>query len=174
LVNPGQLLVSHPKLNDGLFSKSVVLITEHHINGSVGFILNKPSNYKMRDVVEENMLGIMQDETLYSGGPLNTGSLILIHSGEWYSSNTLALPNNISISSDHFMFEKISMGNIPFNYKLVTGISGWQPNQLESELTNQNWLVTNPTEDLIYNHAGVTMWRKALELCASQVVASYF
>lgn len=174
MITPGKLLVSHPNLNNGLFSKSVILITEHYKSGSVGFILNKPSNHKIAEVIQGNSLDLLQDETLYAGGPMNHGTLILIHSGEWYSSNTLSLPNNISITSDHFMFEKISSGNLPFNYKLATGISGWQPGQLEFELQNQNWLILEPTEDLIYNYAGVTMWRKALELCASQVVAAYF
>tara|TARA_B110000503_G_scaffold121966_1_gene186059 strand:- start:449 stop:976 length:528 start_codon:yes stop_codon:yes gene_type:complete len=173
-IKPGNLLVANPSLNGGLFSKSVILISEHHTKGSVGFILNKPSTYKVSDVIQGNSLDILKNETLYAGGPLNNGSLILVHSAEWYSSNTMPLPTNVSISSDHFMFEKISMGNLPFNYKLITGISGWQPGQLQFEVDKENWLICAPTDNVIYNHAGVTMWHQALELCASQVVASFF
>ena len=38
----GRVLISEPFLNDTYFRRSVVLLTEHSEEGSVGFVLNKP------------------------------------------------------------------------------------------------------------------------------------
>jgi putative transcriptional regulator len=169
----GQILVSHPSLEDGLFSKSVVLITEHSLHGTSGIILNKPSRFKMHQVVEDLHYGVA-DHTLYHGGPISQNSLLIIHTGEWYSSNTISLPTDISITSDHFMFEKINMGNFPDRFRFVTGMSAWQANQLQEEIERDTWLICEADHDLLFEHAGITMWRKAVELCASQSVANFF
>jgi putative transcriptional regulator len=40
-----QLLIAMPSLHDPNFTKSVIYLCEHHEQGSVGLIINKP-NYK--------------------------------------------------------------------------------------------------------------------------------
>ncbi|MBK9480008.1 MAG: YqgE/AlgH family protein [Bacteroidetes bacterium] len=40
----GRLLISEPTLADSYFKRSVIVLTEHGENGSVGFILNKNRN----------------------------------------------------------------------------------------------------------------------------------
>jgi len=174
VVNKGKLLVSHPNLNDGLFSKSVILITENNLHGTSGLILNKPSRFKIHEVVGNEVHHAVADHTLYQGGPLSQNSLLIVHTSEWYSSNTLPLPIDISVSSDHFMFEKINMGNLPERFKFVSGMSGWQANQLNEEINRNSWLVCDTDCDLIFNYAGVPMWNKAVEMCASQTISNYF
>jgi len=170
----GQILVSHPRMSQGIFSKSVVLLTEVSTKGTLGVILNKPSEYKLGEILGENLHQILSDETLYRGGPVGPNSLLILHTGEWYSSNTLPLPINISMSSDHFMFEKINMGNLPNRYKFLAGMSSWTAGQLEEEIQRDTWLVCETDEDFIFEHTGLSMWKKAVEMCASQSIANYF
>ena len=41
----GSLLVAEPSiLHDDSFNRSIILLTEHNENSSVGFILNRPLN----------------------------------------------------------------------------------------------------------------------------------
>jgi len=50
----GLLLVAEPSIiGDVSFNRSVVLLAEYNESGSVGFILNKPLQYKLRDFVPE-------------------------------------------------------------------------------------------------------------------------
>ena len=43
-VSAGKLLISEPFMFDENFKRTVIFLTEHNEKGSVGFILNKPSN----------------------------------------------------------------------------------------------------------------------------------
>ncbi len=53
----GKLLIAEPALTgDVSFNRSVVLLAEHNEEGSVGFILNKPLEYHINDLVTDNTL----------------------------------------------------------------------------------------------------------------------
>ena len=54
LTNPekGDLLISEPFLPDPNFERTVVLLCEHNEEGTVGFVLNKPSILKFDEAVE--------------------------------------------------------------------------------------------------------------------------
>ncbi|HSR18184.1 MAG TPA: YqgE/AlgH family protein, partial [Ignavibacteriaceae bacterium] len=72
----GSLLISEPFLLDSYFKRSVVLIGEHDEHGTIGFILNKPTDVKINDAVEDFPYF---DAPLYFGGPVDTDSLFYIH-----------------------------------------------------------------------------------------------
>ena len=45
LPEKGKVLVSEPFLQDAYFKRSVVLLTEHNEEGSLGFVLNNPIEF---------------------------------------------------------------------------------------------------------------------------------
>ena len=170
----GKILVATPKLTDAFFKESVVIVTEHHSKGSVGFVLNKTSNYNFQDIAKSKGWDTAFNDTVYTSGPVNSSALITLHSNEWFSSNTYIVTKEMSISSDDLMIEKLITGNIPRKYRLLKGMSGWSPGQLEYEIQNGHWLLCEPKESIIFHYEGTEQWRKALEVCASEVVNSYF
>ena len=56
ILQKGQLLIAEPNLfGDFSFNRSVLLLTEHNaVEGSIGFILNKPLHYNLNDLIEGN------------------------------------------------------------------------------------------------------------------------
>ena len=68
----GKVLLSEPFLLDNYFKRSIVLITEHNENGTIGFVLNKPVDVNISDVIE-NFPEINADVAL--GGPVSTNTL---------------------------------------------------------------------------------------------------
>jgi putative transcriptional regulator len=72
----GKLLVAEPSiLGDSSFNRSIVLLTEHNENGSVGFIFNKPSPYEIKDLIPE----INSSLKIYFGGPVSEDNLYFVH-----------------------------------------------------------------------------------------------
>ncbi len=50
----GQLLIAEPSIiGDLSFNRSVILLADHTEEGSVGFILNKPLDYTINDLLPE-------------------------------------------------------------------------------------------------------------------------
>lgn len=156
----GRLLIAEPSiLNDRSFNRSVVLLTEHNHSGTVGFILNKPTTYVVKDLVPE----INCDFTVYEGGPVSKSNLYFVHNIPHL------IPDSVKIADDIYwggnfdsvaellMNKEISTSDIRF----FLGYAGWEANQLNNELTEDSWLVTENSYANILTTTSA-MWRNEL------------
>lgn len=137
----GDLLIAEPAIiGDVSFNRSVVLLADHTQEGSIGFILNKPLEYSINDLVPE----VEANFKVYNGGPVEQDNLYFIHKVPQL------IPNSIEISLGIFWggdFSKVAelISNEIINendIRFFLGYSGWDTNQLESELKANSWLVT--------------------------------
>ncbi len=136
----GKILLSEPFLLDNYFKRSIVLITEHNENGTIGFVLNKPVDVNINEVVED-FPEIDTDVAL--GGPVSTNTLHYIHTLGDIIPNSVQVLGNIYWGGDFKVVERlISSGNIDKGQiRFFLGYSGWSPNQLEEELEENAWVV---------------------------------
>ncbi len=175
MLAPGKILGAQPKLESGLFGKSVILLTEHHDSGSVGFIVNKPCQIDLNKIMRDRGIEWPSADVLYQGGHLNTSALVMVHTDDFNSQNTMYLPGGFAVSSDELMIEKIAMDNKPNAFRFLTGICSWAPGQLNHEIKKQKqWLTATPTDAMLFNSTGVKQWRRALNLVAAETTAQYF
>ncbi|MEJ2004468.1 MAG: YqgE/AlgH family protein [Cyclobacteriaceae bacterium] len=158
----GSLLISEPFLPDPNFERTVVLLCEHNDEGSFGFVLNKPSQVTVDEIVD-NLAGL--EATVFVGGPVEQNTLHFIHrfeqleggteigNGLWWGGNfeQLALLGNQGVvNTDDFRF--------------FAGYSGWGEGQLESELDENSWIVTPPVApELIFNSEVEGLWKTVLK-----------
>jgi putative transcriptional regulator len=47
----GDILLAEPFMQDPNFIQAAILLTDYHPTGSIGFILNKPINMKVNDLI---------------------------------------------------------------------------------------------------------------------------
>lgn len=146
----GDLLIAHPHWNP---TRSVVLITEANRNLITGLVLNNPSPMKMPGLVAQYDLEWYEDPSVYTGGDVSPGALILLHDSNWYSTNTLPVRSDLAISSDQFMLEKFSMGNTPQQWRVLLGCTVWDKDDLVHNLSlkKSQWLLLpNADSHLIF------------------------
>jgi len=138
----GRILISEPFLSDPNFARSVVLLTEHNDQGTMGFVLNHVVELSLADVVQAEDL---PDIALIKGGPVELNTLHFIHTiGE-------VIPNAIQVKTGLWWggdFEKIVdvISDDPKRLsecKFFIGYSGWAPGQLKDELENDAWVVSS-------------------------------
>lgn len=79
-----------------------------------------------------------------------------------------------------FMFEKIGAGDYPVYYRIMAGITAWQPGQLHAEVNGHGpytqklaWLLADPNDDIIFGSQGQEQYVSALELCGQQMYNQY-
>ena len=161
----GNLLIAEPSIiGDMSFNRSVVLLADHTNEGSIGFILNKPFDFTVKDLVPE----IENDYKVYNGGPVEQDNLYFIHKVPEL------IPNSIEISLGIYWGGDFSKIINLINDKTITdkdirfflGYSGWDENQLESELLSNSWVVVeNIYKNDIISKEDVSFWKeKMLEL----------
>ena len=180
----GQLLISHPNLpENNPFSKTVIYIGHDNDQGVTGLILNRPSSYSLSDFLSKRNLesSLTLNHRMRFGGPVNKQSVFILHSNDWESSSSMDVGKGLSISSDEFMLEKISMGYLPAYWRVFVGVSAWSAGQLEMELegkppyrSENSWLTCEANDNIIFNYDGEDQWIKATELASQQMINSYF
>lgn len=157
----GRVLISEPFLQDNYFKRSLVLITEHTDEGTVGFVLNKPVDIQINEVVEDFP---ESDASLSIGGPVNTNTLHFLHTLGDIIPESNHVIGNIYWSGDFTVVERlIRSGNLHQNQiRFFLGYSGWSPNQLEGELEENAWLVSELSQEEIMAPMKMQFWKKKL------------
>ncbi|MBN1118221.1 MAG: YqgE/AlgH family protein [Bacteroidales bacterium] len=157
----GRVLISEPFLLDNYFKRSIVLITEHNDEGTVGFVLNKPIDIPATEILD-NFPATNADISL--GGPVNTNTLHYIHTLGDIIPHSNKVIGNIYWGGDFDVIERlISSGNLqPGQIKFFLGYSGWSPNQLEDELEESAWLVTELSTEEIMAPMNRQYWKRKL------------
>lgn len=137
----GNLLIAEPTIiGDSSFNRSIVLLADHNDEGSIGFILNKPLEYTISDLVPE----IEAPFKVYNGGPVEQDNLYFIHNVPNLIPNSLEISLGVFWGGDfNTVAELIANNEIKeTDIRFFLGYSGWDINQLENELKTNSWLVT--------------------------------
>lgn len=161
----GQLLIAEPSiLGDISFNRSVILLADHNDEGSIGFILNKPLDFTIKDLLPE-VEGAFK---VYNGGPVEQDNLYFIHSIPELVPNSIEISHGIFWGGDFNKVmelinnDKLDDGDIRF----FLGYTGWSSNQLADELDANTWIVSkNIYEKGIIEKDQASFWKeKMLEL----------
>jgi putative transcriptional regulator len=135
----GALLVAGPALLDPNFRRTVVLIGEHHEEGALGVILNRPTPLLVRDAVPPLAWLPMPDDRLYQGGPVQPSSPVVIGEFEHPDDAGLFVFGTIGF----ILGEAEGARSTVRRARVFAGYAGWGPGQLERELEEGSW-VTEP------------------------------
>lgn len=153
----GRVLIAEPFLSGNYFNRSVVLLVAHSEKGAVGFILNKKVDFPIQDIFPDFP---QFNADVYLGGPVSTDSVYFIHKlGD-------KLPGSIHVLEDLYWggdFEvlkrDIKLGNIDASeIRFFLGYSGWDAGQLEGELKDDSWLVTDVEQEAVMRELSEASW----------------
>ena len=161
----GDLLIAEPSiLGDVSFNRSVILLADHNDEGSIGFILNKPLSYSIKDLLPE----VTVDYGIYNGGPVEQDNLYFIHTVPDLITNSVEISNGIYWAGDFSRVIELLNNNLIKKHEIrfFLGYSGWDTEQLEKELSSNSWVLTeNIYEKSIIEKSSDSIWKeKMLEL----------
>jgi len=163
----GKLLIAEPTLSgDVSFNRSIVLLAEHNEEGSVGFILNKPLNYHINDLVTEIEIPFQ----VYNGGPVEQDNLYFIHRVPELIKNSIEISNGIFWGGDfRAIVDLINNRVISENdIRFFLGYSGWSSLQLDEELSSRSWIVAhNIYESAIIKKSTIAFWKEKMSRSGS-------
>ncbi|NMM47944.1 YqgE/AlgH family protein [Marinigracilibium pacificum] len=160
ILNPakGSCLISEPFLPDPNFERSVVLLCENNEDGSFGFVLNKPSILTLSEVLDEKPA---LDIPLYVGGPVQQDTLHFIHRRPDLIDEAVPLGNGVYWGGNFEQVVNLLRSGIYLDedFKFFIGYSGWTAGQLQKELEETSWIVSEKTDlDTIFVHGSEEIW----------------
>jgi len=161
-VKSGKLLLAEPFMLDPNFRRSAVLICEHSADdGTVGFILNKPLNVNINELVSD----LPEIESpVFFGGPVATDSIHYVHNVGDLLEESIPVLRGVHWGGD---FEKLkfliqSKLILPHNIRFFVGYSGWSPGQLKEELGYKSWVVTDMHANYLFKSKPGMLWKQAM------------
>jgi len=159
----GYVLISEPFLSDAYFQRSVIFLINHNEEeGSMGFILNKPTGVSFDALFEG--FEFMNDIQIFLGGPVSNDKLFYLHTLGDLIPDSMPIGNDIYMNGDfEVVCNYIRKGNdVKGNIKFFLGYSGWGAGQLNDEITDNTWLVNRLNKKDIFLGESEELWKKSL------------
>lgn len=157
----GNLLIAEPAiLNDSSFKRTIILLTEHSEKSSVGFILNRPLDYTVNDLIPE----IDCNFKVFQGGPVEQDNLYFVHQVPNLIPDSIEVDNGIYWGGNFESLKSLLINNEVEcdQIRFFLGYSGWGAKQLESELQTSSWFVSENDYPNIFNADNETIWKDKL------------
>jgi putative transcriptional regulator len=157
----GKILISEPFLPDTFFNRSIVYLTDHTAEGSVGFILNKKIDLKISAAIS-GFDG--WDEDLNMGGPVAPDTIHYLHSLGHIIPKSVQIEEHVFWGGDIDSIRGlIKTGQMkPSQIRFFLGYSGWAAGQLEKELKENSWVIARVNSEIIMNNRGEDTWKRVL------------
>lgn len=158
----GRILISDPFLADNYFKRSVVLLTEHNEKGTVGFVLNNPVSVKVNDILAHFP---RIDSKISIGGPVSTNTVHYLHTLGETIPESVHVAGNIYWGGDFDVLKQLIADGIAdvSKVRFFIGYSGWEPNQLEREISENSWIVSEMNPEQVMSSVERITWNNTLK-----------
>ena len=136
------------------FTDSLIYICDHNVNGSMGMVVNRATNIKTIDLFNSLKLKVTKSlvqENLLLGGPVNPDAVFVLHGKPQNWDSTVLVNDEIALTTSSDILQAIAEGSGPKNYLIALGYAGWNPGQLDEELSENVWIQNQSDINIIFN-----------------------
>lgn len=169
MVTPGDLLISHVVLRDGVFDSTVVLILDADESGTLGVVLNRVAEMALGSVLPDWVVAVSEPKLLFDGGPVSPNGAICLAS----------VADDEEPPGWRRLFGRVGLLHLDTPVELVVGAfdalrifagyAGWASGQLELELARDAWFVAKARHDDIFGADQTDLWHRVLRRQAPDV-----
>ncbi|MGP4018637.1 YqgE/AlgH family protein [Saccharopolyspora sp. 5N708] len=164
-VEPGTLLVAAPQLLDRNFRRTVVYVIHHRAEGTLGVVLNRPSEVAVHDVLPKWGQHATEPQSLFVGGPVEQRTAICLatlRAGE----DVGAIAGMIGVRGPVGL---VDLDGDPDDLvpkarglRFFAGYAGWETGQLAGEIDRGDWIVVPALPDDVIADPGTELWGRVL------------
>ena len=139
----------------------MVLLCEHGAEGSFGLILNRPLDIQLSEAVEGFYA---YDDTLSLGGPVQRDTLHFVHRCGEALPDAIALSDGVRWGGDFETLRTLlQQGEIDgTDVRFFVGYAGWSPGQLDDEIDQDGWILTESDAEAVFPDDASKLWRSVL------------
>jgi putative transcriptional regulator len=160
----GRLLVATPIIDEPTFARTVVLLLDHDEDGSLGVVLNRPTEVDVDDVLPDWEPVVTGDAVVFDGGPVGRDSAL----------GLAAVPGREEDEPLGFRRVTGAFGLVDLDappellaaevsgLRIFAGYAGWSAGQLDDELDDGAWFVVEAEHGDAFTTEPTGLWRSVL------------
>lgn len=164
-MRPGSLLVAATGLTDPSFRRTVVYVIEHNDAGSLGVVLNRPSETAVQSVLPQWAPLCARPQALHIGGPVKLDSALCLATLRT-GARIDGVPGLRRVDGRVVMVDLDSdaeqVGPHLEGVRVFAGYSGWTMGQLDGELQRDDWIVVSALPSDVLGPPRVDLWGQVL------------
>lgn len=164
-VRAGTLLLANIDLYEPTFRRSVIYVVEHNDGGTLGVVLNRPSETAVYNVLPQWSDLVARPKTMFIGGPVKRDAALCL--------------GRLRVGADPDGVEglrhvagRIVMVDLDADpqtiagpveaVRIFAGYSGWTIGQLEGEIERDDWIVLSALPSDVLVEPRVDLWSRVL------------
>ncbi len=164
-VKPGTLLVAAPQLLDDNFHRTVVYVIHHREEGTLGVVLNRPSEVAVQEVLPQWGTYASEPQSLFVGGPVEQRTAICLAALRT-SQELDALDGVVGVRGPIGLVDldgdPADVAGHARGLRFFAGYAGWEPEQLDGEIGRGDWHAVPALPDDIIARPSGDLWAKVL------------
>ncbi len=161
----GVLLYATPGLPDPNFAKTVVLLIEHNAQGSLGVVVNRPTDLGLETVLdlEENPLGL--DVPVYWGGPVQPSAVMVLLRSARPGLRTRTIVRDVQLVQDlSEVRDMLAQRDARLRVRVFAGYAGWDKGQLAEEMRRGSWVLDRADAATVFTPEPSRLWERVHEI----------
>jgi putative transcriptional regulator len=164
-VEPGTLLVAAPSLADPNFRRTVVYIIDHRGEGTLGVVLNRPSEVAVLDVLPNWGSHATRPPAIFVGGPVEQKTalcLAALNTGEDAAEITGVIGVRGPVALVDLDADPDALAPKLRGLRVFAGYAGWESEQLAGEIAREDWIVVPALPSDVLTPPKVDLWGRVL------------
>jgi putative transcriptional regulator len=164
VITKGRLLVATPPLDDPNFDRTVVYMLEHHDEGAIGVVVNRPADEELIEPLDRWDDLQAAPGFVFLGGPVETDALIALAFAKAPVTEATEELSPVSgyVASADLTRDPALVAALVNSVRVFRGYAGWGPGQLEGEIEAGAWLVLDAEPQDVFAAAPDDLWRNVL------------
>jgi len=160
----GVFLVASPNLPDPNFRHTVVLICEHGPEGTLGVIVNRPTDVLLSEALPDVPVLKGTSYVLFAGGPVQPGGILMLFRVTEAPADARQIMEGIYLGGGMSVLERIITQPQPTEtFRAFAGYAGWAPGQLEMEMVMGSWATVKADSISIFDKDSANLWPELVE-----------
>ena len=164
-VRAGTLLLANVDLLEPTFRRSVIYVVEHNDGGTLGVVLNRPSETAVYNVLPQWADLAAKPKSMFIGGPVKRDAALCLGilrvgvdpdgmTGLRHVSGRIVM---VDLDADPEVITASVEG-----VRVFAGYSGWTIGQLEGEIERDDWIVLSALPSDVLVQPRVDLWSRVL------------
>jgi putative transcriptional regulator len=157
------LLLSMPQLQDPNFARTVVLLCDYMPEGAFGLVINRPTDEPASAMVRLDPEITRGNELpLFVGGPVEPQRGWILVSEPPDAGDFRTVVEGVYLSTSPVLLRRVLETKPAPRARVLAGYAGWGPGQLDEELAQSAWLMSDVDVDLVFDVEPAVMWETAI------------